>query len=40
MNQRVKDIAVRIKGLRLLAGYEEETVASRLGNHRGVSPEV
>ncbi len=31
MNQRVKDIAVRIKGLRLLAGFSEESVAGRLG---------
>lgn len=31
MNEKVKDIAVRIKGLRLLAGDSEKVVASALG---------
>ncbi len=31
MNEKVKDIAVRIKGLRLLSGYTEEEVAEQLG---------
>ncbi len=31
MNEKVKDIAVRIKGLRLLAGSTEEEVAEQLG---------
>ncbi len=31
MNEKVKDIAVRIKGLRLLASYTEEEVAEQLG---------
>jgi len=31
MNEKVKDIAVRIKGLRLLAGYSEKEVASTIG---------
>lgn len=31
MNEKVKDIAVRIKGLRLLAGYTEKEVASTIG---------
>ncbi len=31
MNEKVKDIAVRIKGLRLLAGYSEEEVAKSIG---------
>jgi quercetin dioxygenase-like cupin family protein len=30
MNEKVKDIAVRIKGLRLLAGYSEEEVSKAL----------
>lgn len=31
MNEKVKDIAVRIKGLRLLAGYSEQEVANAVG---------
>lgn len=31
MNEKVKDIAVRIKGLRLLAGYSEIEVAGAIG---------
>jgi len=31
MNEKVKDIAVRIKGLRLLAGYSEKEVAGAIG---------
>lgn len=31
MNERVKDIAVRIKGLRLLSGITEEVMAAGLG---------
>ena len=31
MNEKVKDIAVRIKGLRLLAGESEKTVAGAIG---------
>lgn len=31
MNEKVKDIAVRIKGLRLLAGYSEMEVATAIG---------
>ena len=31
MNQKVMDIATRLKGLRLLAGESETTVANRLG---------
>lgn len=30
MNEKVKDIAVRIKGLRLLAGYSDEEVSAQL----------
>ncbi len=30
MNEKVKDIAVRIKGLRLLSGYSEEEVAKTI----------
>jgi transcriptional regulator with XRE-family HTH domain len=31
MNEKVKDIAIRIKGLRLLAGYTEQEVAEAVG---------
>lgn len=31
MNEKVKDIAVRIKGLRLLSGYSEQEVADAIG---------